>query len=212
MVWRFLLMVLVSLLAVITGMAVVFRETIGSSQISTFPPPVVTSIPTVEKLQPLAELVSLRVQIVDILTVEQPGWLHGYQGAWLIQGDALWTTDLQQAQIEVVSSVPGSAAVRIVLPSPRVSWARLDQSKTQTYDLRSTSWIPLLQVPPQVQDEALERAQTLIAEIANQEAYRQQAQHQAEAILTRFYAGYGVVTEIVWLPTDSNAQTDPASP
>lgn len=162
------------------------------------PSPSFSNIPTVEKLQPLAELVSLRVQIVDILTVEQTGWFS-FQGAWLIHGDALWTTDLQQAHIEVVPQSSGTPTVQIRLPLPQVTWARLDHAKTQTYDLRSTAWIPFRSVPHQIQDEAQRRGQELVARLAHQDQYRRQAQCQAEATLQRFYANSGVIAQIVWL-------------
>ncbi len=162
------------------------------------PPPVVRSAPSVEQLQSLAELVSLRVQVIDILTVEQEGWLQGYKGAWLIRGDALWTTDLAQACLQEIATA-GGPTVRIELPTPTVSWARLDHSKTRTYDLRSKSWIPLVRVPEHVQDEALERAQDLVARTAARPEYRRQAQRQTESVVQRFFADAGFAAEIVWI-------------
>ncbi len=162
------------------------------------PPPIVRSAPSVEQIQSLAELVSLRVQVIDILTVEQDGWLQGYKGAWLIHGDALWTTDLRQAGIQKFGR-PHSPTVRIELPSPTVAWTRLDHTRSRTYDLRSKSWIPLVRVPDQVRDEALERAQDLIARTAARSEYRRQAQHQTEAVLTRFCTDAGFAAVIVWI-------------
>jgi hypothetical protein len=55
----------------------------ATSQSLAIPPPgpVFSAAPTIEQVQLLAELVSLRVRVVDILTVEQNGWLNGYKGA-----------------------------------------------------------------------------------------------------------------------------------
>ncbi len=154
--------------------------------------------PSVEQIQSLAELVTLRVQVIDILTVEQDGWLQGYKGAWLIRGDALWTTDLRHARIQMLPNA-GLPIACIELPSPTVTWARLDHSKTRTYDLRSKSWIPLVRVPEHVYDEALQRAQELVARTAARSEYRQQAQRQAESVLQRFYADAGFAVEVVWV-------------
>jgi len=64
--------------------------------------------PPVEQIQDLSELVTLRVAVVDILQVEQDGWVSGYKGAWLVHGDALWTTDLQQARVRKIPASPAN--------------------------------------------------------------------------------------------------------
>ena len=51
--------------------------------------------PTVQSLQRLNELVTLKVQVSDVLTAEG----HRYRGAWLIKGDALIAVDLDKADI-----------------------------------------------------------------------------------------------------------------
>lgn len=168
--------------------------------------PIYRSAPTIERLRPLAELVSLQVQVTDILTVHQDGWLNGYQGAWLIAGDALWTTDLQQARLTEITAASGRPTVRIELPQPRVQWARLDHERTRTYDLRSKSWIPLRGVPPGVQDEALRRAQQLVDRTARHEQHQREAERQAEDTLARFLAAEGYQCEVVWQATATTAE------
>lgn len=169
------------------------------------PPPqlVIRSAPSVEQIQHLSEFVTLRVAVVDILQVEQDGWISGYKGAWFISGDALWTTDLQRARVREIPGQSGKSFVRIELPPPVVSWARLDHTRTRTYDLRSKSWIPLMRVPEQVRDEAYERAQEIVARTAARDEYRRQAQRQTEAVLTRFFTDAGFAAEIVWIEPES---------
>lgn len=171
--------------------------------------PVYRTAPTVEKLRSLAELVSLQVQVTDILTVDQDGWLSGYKGAWLIAGDALWTTDLEQARLQDISTPSGHPRVRIELPRPRVQWARLDHERTRTYDLRSKSWIPLRGVSNEVRDEALRRAQQLVERTATHEKYRRQAERKTEETLARFFVGENFTCEVVWQPTPATSHDTP---
>lgn len=58
------------------------------------PTAIIHSAPEIECVQKLADLVSLRVHVSDILSVDQPGWLNGYKIIWIIRGDAECVTDL----------------------------------------------------------------------------------------------------------------------
>lgn len=175
----------------------------ATSRPAAMPPPraVFATAPTVEQVRQVAELVALRIRVVDILTVEQAGWLSGYKGAWLIQGDALWSTDLEQARLEEIISATGETSIRIELPRPDVCWARIDHARTRTYDLQSKAWLPLFRIPESVRDDALRQAQELVERAARRDDYRQQAERQTERVLTTFFAGRGLSVEIVWQDT-----------
>jgi|GEM_PF-5349870 len=181
-----------------------------SSPLST--PATFQSAPSVDSLQQLAELVSLRVRVSDILTVDQPGWFNGFKGAWIVKGDALWVTDLARAEIEEVSTTAGHRTIRVTLPKPTVTGARLDQTQTRTYDLRAKGWLPLFSIPESVRTEALERAQQIVEQTANQEEHRVEAQRQTETVLIHFYAAAGFRTEIVWQDADWNSTPTSSSP
>jgi len=174
-------------------------------------PAVFHSAPSIDCVQKLAELVSLRVLVSDILTVDQPGWLAGYKGAWIVKGDALCVTDLHRAQIQEIRDPTGEPMVRIELPRPSVRSARLDHSQTRTYDLRAKGWIPLFSVPESVRSEALQRAQQIVERTANQDDYLIQAQRQTEAVLTTFYAAAGFRSQIVWHEANWEGATESAS-
>lgn len=175
-----------------------WRRATGRSAAIPAAGPVYTAAPTVEQVQQLAELVALRVRVVDIRTVEQPGWLTGYKGVWLVKGDALWTTDLEEARIDEIQSRSGQRLVQIELPRPEVRWARLDHTQTRTYDLQSKAWLPLFRIPEEVRDEALRQGQELVERAARHDDYRQQAERRTESVLAMFYASFGVPAEIVW--------------
>ena len=184
----------------------------ATSRPAAMPPPraVYATAPTIEQVRQMAELVVLRIRVVDILTVEQAGWLSGYKGAWLIYGDALWTTDLEQARLEEVTSAVGETSIRIELPRPDVRWARLDHAQTRTYDLHSKAWLPLVRIPESVRDDALRHAQELVERAARRDDYRRQAERQTEQVLTQFFAERDLRVEIVWQDT-APATVTPAS-
>jgi hypothetical protein len=161
-------------------------------------PAVVRSAPSIESVQKLADLVTLRVHVSDILTVDQPGWLNGYRGAWIVRGDAECVTDLTRARIQEIPGPAEEPVVRIEPPKPSVHAARLDHSQTRTYDLRSKGWMPFVSVPESIRTEAMQRAQQIVQRTADREEYLLQAQRQTEAVLTTFYAAAGYRTEIVW--------------
>lgn len=165
--------------------------------------PVFTTAPTVEQVQQLAELVALRIHVVDILTVEQAGWLSGYQGIWLVRGDCLWSTDLAQARMENGDSVTSPPMIRVSLPRPEVRWARVDHTRTRTYNLQNKAWLPLFRIPESVRDDAMRQAQELVERAARGGDYRQQAERKTERVLTMFFAGQGQKIKIVWLDSTS---------
>src|SRR2546421_356422 len=51
--------------------------------------------PTVQQLESIGQITSMRVHVVDVLQAEG----EGYRGSWLIRGDALLACDMSKAQI-----------------------------------------------------------------------------------------------------------------
>ena len=93
--------------------------------------------PTVVQLERLQQLVSTRVHVADVL-VGESRWL---EGSWIIQGDALLAVDMSKAEVKDGDEKARTAA--IVLPRPAVLSARVNHEKTQRWDIKSRSWIPL---------------------------------------------------------------------
>src|SRR5438552_1632598 len=92
--------------------------------------------PTITHLESMAELVSLKVHVADVLV----GQTDAYRGSWLIKGDALLAIDLGKAKIEDTDKTIRRA--RVLLPLPRVLTARVDHDRTRTWNVEKTTWIP----------------------------------------------------------------------
>ena len=101
------------------------------------PPRFSSSGPTIVQLERLQYLVSTRVHVADVL-VGESRWL---EGSWIIQGDALLAVDMAKAEIKDRNEQAKTAV--IVLPQPAVLSARVNHEKTQEWDIKSRSWIPL---------------------------------------------------------------------
>ncbi len=93
--------------------------------------------PTINQLERLQYLVSSRVHVADVL-VGESRWL---KGSWIVQGDALIGVDMSRAEIKCKDGAKREAV--IVLPAPTVMSPRVNHEKTQEWDVKSTSWIPL---------------------------------------------------------------------
>ena len=101
-------------------------------------PPSIRSVgPTMVQLERLQYLVSTRVHVADVL-VGESRWL---EGSWLIQGDALLAVDMSKS--EVNDKDEKSRTATIVLPQPSVLSPRVNHERTQRWDIKSRSWIPL---------------------------------------------------------------------
>jgi hypothetical protein len=153
---------------------------------------VVSQGPTVERLERLAHLVTMRVYIADVLTGEG----QGCRGAWLIKGDALIGIDLSQTRI--VEKDEQSHRATVCLPSPRVLQSRVDHEKTRTWEVRRTTWVPWNADADQLRDSVMREAQKLVAAAAASTENVDQAKANAETMLRAFYREMGWQVQITW--------------
>ena len=86
-----------------------------------------SSGPTVESVRRIAELLSLRVSVSDVLTGEG----YGYRGVWIVKGDAYFGIDMEQIDVPMELRDDGHRSAIIVLPRPRLKYARLDHDITK---------------------------------------------------------------------------------
>lgn len=83
----------------------------GAGNASTF----ISTGPTQKQLEAMGHLAVLMISLADILE----GRSHGYEGTWLVKGDAVYTVDIRNMElkdknIESNTTVP-------VLPQPEIS-------------------------------------------------------------------------------------------
>jgi hypothetical protein len=160
------------------------------------PPAIGSAGPTVVQLERLQYLVSSRVHVADVL-VGESRWL---QGSWIIQGDAIIGVDMARA--EVVDRDEKARTATVVLPRPGVLSARVDHEKSQQWDVRSRSWIPLagsiLGDRPAMEKRATLEAQRLVERAASAEEFMASARQGVEGMLAEFYRGVGWRVTVRW--------------
>lgn len=160
-------------------------------------PPAVRSVgPTMVQLEQLQYLVSTRVHVADVL-VGESRWL---EGSWIIQGDALIAVDMSKAEIKGRDDKARGAV--IVLPQPSAISARVNHDKSQQWNIRSRSWIPMASLilgdRSAIEKEAMLEAQRLIERVAGSEDYKATARRGVEGMLAEFYRGVGWHVSVQW--------------
>ncbi|MFZ5832824.1 MAG: DUF4230 domain-containing protein [Planctomycetota bacterium] len=153
----------------------------GPVSIPPAPVTVTSQGPTIERLQRLAQLVTLRVYVADVLTAEGAG----YRGAWLIKGDGLVGVDLGRAEISEKDESARRAV--ILLPQPTVILSRVDHERTKTWEVARTTWVPWSGDQDRLRDEVMKQAQALVAHAAGSDENLEKARQAAEAVLTGLY-------------------------
>jgi hypothetical protein len=152
--------------------------------------------PTVVQLERLQQLVSTRVHVADVL-VGESRWL---EGSWIIQGDALLAVDLSKAEVTDGDEKARTAA--IVLPRPAVLSARVNHEKTQRWDIKSRSWIPLagavLGDHQALEEQAMLEAQRLVERAAGTDENKAVARQAAEGMIAEFYRAVGWQVSVHW--------------
>ena len=155
--------------------------------------------PTIEQIQSLAVLTTVRVDVADVRLTELSGYTGGVRVAAIIKGDYYLSTDLAQARFESVEPHQRSAVV--VLAEPRVSSPRLDHHRTKLFALSSSGlWLITPGEGPYAEavNKTYAEAQASIeASAASDEALRR-ARAQAEAVLGCFFRALGWDVGIRW--------------
>ncbi len=163
--------------------------------------------PTVERLERLAHLVTTRVYVADVLVGEG----EGCRGAWLIKGDALLGVDMRRVQIADKDDVAKQAM--ICLPLPTILQPRVDHTKTRTWEVRRTTWVPWNADADKLRDEVMRRAQELVGNSAAAAENIEQAKASAETTLRAFYQELGWQVNVRWEapPATSNPPSPPTT-
>jgi hypothetical protein len=160
------------------------------------PPTFRSTGPTVVQLERLQYVVTTRVHVTDVL-VGESRWL---EGCWIIQGDALLAVDMSKAEVKDRDEKARTAA--IVLPRPAVLSARVNHERTQQWDLRSRSWIPLagslLGDRRAIEQQAMREAQRLVERAAGTEDNKAAARQGVESMLAEFYRAVGWQVSVRW--------------
>ena len=198
---RCLIALLLLALIALTALAILVAQAVALLRgwdpgVRETPPTFSSSGPTVVQLERLQQLVSTRVHVADVL-VGESRWL---EGSWIIAGDALLAVDMSRAEVKDRDEKARTAA--IILPQPAVLSARVNHERTQQWDIKSRSWIPLtgflLGDRRAIEQQAMREAQRLVERAAATEDNVATARQGVESMLTEFYRAVGWQVSVRW--------------
>lgn len=159
----------------------------------------VNAAPTVEQIQSLALLTTVRVDVADVRLTTLDGYTGGIRVAAVIKGDFYLSTDLSQARLESVDVARRAAT--LVLAEPQVISPRLDHQRTKLFAINSYG---LWQITPgegpytEAVNQTYAEAQAAVeAAAANAEATKG-ARAQAEAVLGAFFGALDWDVTVRW--------------
>ena len=198
---RCLIALLLPALIALTALAILVAQAVALLRgwdpgVRETPPTFSSPGPTVVQLERLQQLVSTRVHVADVL-VGESRWL---EGSWIILGDALLAVDMTRAEIEGKDEKARTAVV--VLPQPAVLSVRVNHEKTQRWDIKSRSWVPLagaiLGDRQALEKQAMLEAQRLVERAAGTDENKAAARQGVEGMLTEFYRAVGWHISVQW--------------
>jgi hypothetical protein len=106
------------------------------------------------------------------------------------------------SRAEVVDRDEKARTATIVLPRPTVLSARVNHEKSQQWDTKSRSWIPmagsLLGDRSAMEKQAMLEAQRLVERAASTEVFMASARQGVEGVLAEFYRGVGWRVSVRW--------------
>ena len=156
--------------------------------------------PSIDRMSELSQLLTLRIDVADVLVSRIDGMTGGVQLAMLVKGDVALGIDLSQARFEQVDNAHCTAV--LILPPPQASCARVDHDRSRLFALTSDG---LWAITPgtrdylAVVDKAMAEAQDLVATAARNNDADDRARRHAEILLNTFFRSIGWGVRIRWV-------------
>jgi len=155
--------------------------------------------PSIERMSELSQLLTLRIDVADVLVSRIDGMTGGVQLAMLVKGDVDLGIDLSQARFDKIDYTHCMAV--LILPPPEASCARVDHDRSRLFALTSDG---LWAITPgtrdylAVVDKAMAEAQDLVASAASNNDADEHARQHAEILLGAFFRSIGWDVQIRW--------------
>ena len=158
-----------------------------------------TSIgPTLDRIMPLSNLTTLKVDVADVLVSELPGHTGSLRAIVIVKGDVTLGVDLSLAHLEHADATH----LIIHLPQPRVQSARLDHDHTRLLELRSSG---LWAITPGSSDtdtaainHAMKDAQHIVEETGHNPDLIARCRLQTEVVLNTFLSQSELKIAVQW--------------
>ena len=166
------------------------------------PDPAATGPPAeviLERMAELSELVTLRIEVEEVLTTRVDGYAGGIQATILARGDVVLAVDLSEARLIEIDDDARTGV--LLLPLPRPFNPRLDHQRTRVLSVeRHGLWLvaPTLHPERAVIQAALQAAQQAVEKAAATSESDQRARRQAEQVLQPFCTSLGWTIQVRW--------------
>lgn len=156
-------------------------------------------IPSIQQIQFLSQLVTLRVKVADVVDTSLDGYTGGINAAIVVRGDYLLGTDLAEGRVVSVDSQSRKATLLLQMPkviSPRVD---LQRSRIVLHEHGLWQLVPGPGPDARVLARLNLEAQRLISASAADEVVIAQAKEKAEQVLTAWFEEMSWRVEIRWV-------------
>jgi hypothetical protein len=157
--------------------------------------------PTLEEIQTLADLTTLRVNVADAIVTELTGKTGSINVVLVVHGSVTLGVDLSKTRFESVDQRNRTAL--LVLPAPQVESISLDQQKTKVVALVENGlWII---VPGNGEADgvaanlAYREAEKVVERAAEDPELTERARMQAQDVLTTFFSTFLWTIQIRWV-------------
>lgn len=166
--------------------------------------------PTIEQVQKLASLVTLRVPISDVQISELEGFFGSVKLVMAVHGEVEIATALSAARFEDLDHE--TRAATLLLPRPAPQRPRLDHEKTRILELqRGGAWRFLTgdAGEKQLTNRAMLAAQRTLAEVAARPELVDQSCQQTETVVHNFFAAMEWNVTVEWTETATATTPEP---
>jgi hypothetical protein len=155
---------------------------------------------TIERIQPLSSLTTLKVQVADVLESELHGKTGKIRAALIVKGEVALGVDLSSAKFEHVDREKHRAVIH--LPQPSVQYVRLDHERTRLLGVWSSGlWIIVPgggDADAVTVNRAFRDAERIVGNTANDPTLVRRCCIQTEDVLRSFLLALGWSIEIRW--------------
>ena len=101
-------------------------------------------------------------------------------------------------QVKISDKHEDTKQATIILPQPAVLQPRVDHSRTRTWSVERTAWLPWHADQDSLRDAVMAEAQKLVAHAAGSPENIQTAKMTAETVLKALFAEVGWQISVTW--------------
>jgi hypothetical protein len=166
-------------------------------------PPVseIESGPSLEQIQTLSSLTTLKVNVADAIVTDLDGRTGGIKCVLVVHGSVTLGVDLSKARFESVDQ--RNRRVILMLPPPRVQSVALDQKRTKVMALCENGLWTIVpgngEAYVAAANLAYREAEKVVAEAAQDPELGTRAQQQTEFVIRSFFQAIEWQNDLHWI-------------